>query len=260
VRGALPVRPPATVLTTNSSIVPKPPGTAPSWRGVDPVIATLAGGADAGRMRMACIALLSTALVIPRLQQPAANEPPLRIELQIGAEKHAFVDGQEAELTIAGKPVKVKATVAATRRFEGGGIAFEFPRDMAFDHDQEDNLETWTLDGNDIVILVHRHSEGAAAAIAADTLASMLTALDPEAEKAKPCKLKLGGKEFDGVQGRVEMMDGLAVMEVQAAGVRVGTGSVVLMVQRAIDDGSEASGELERVLDLLAKTFTITSK
>jgi len=229
-------------------------------RGVDPVIAARARGADAGRMRMACIALLSTALVIPRLQQPAANEPPLRIELQIGADKHAFVDGQEAELTIAGKPVKVKATVAATRRFEGGGIAFEFPRDMAFDHDEEDNLETWTLDGNDIVIHVHRHSEGAAAEIAAATLANMLTTLDPEAEKAKPCKLKLGGKEFDGVQGRVEVMDGLAVMEVQAAGLRVGTGSVVVMVQRGIENGEEASGELERVLDLLAKTFTITSK
>ncbi len=211
-------------------------------------------------MRIAAAALFSTALAFPLLQDPAAGEPPLRLGVEIDGTTHTLVDGQEVQIELGGKPTRVKVVVTPTRRLEAGGIAFEYPRGMSFEHVVRDELGMWNLHSTPVAVYVHRHRLPGAADIAKATLASMLRQTDPKAAPAVEWQVSLGGKMHSGVHGKVDVVDGAAKREFFAVGLPVGTGSVVLMVRHTIDGDGASKDELQRVLDLLATTFQVTAK
>jgi len=207
-------------------------------------------------LRTGAVALfLSVAAVVLR-QDPAA-EPPVRMKLVIDGQEHAIVEGVESEIAIGEKKSKVKVVFEPHRRFNAGGLEFDFPRAMAFEYDGSDP-ESWTLDGNDVVIHVHRHGAMKPGPVMRGTVTAMLSSLDEEAEPPVRHEWTIGGKKLQGLRGRASV--GPATIEVTAVGLDVGGDAIVLMVQDTVDDDGVQSAECKRVLEMLERTLKIAAK
>ncbi|MFY9344350.1 MAG: hypothetical protein WAT39_17795 [Planctomycetota bacterium] len=199
-------------------------------------------------------------VAVPVRQDPVASkEPPLQLTVEVDGAPHTATDGQDLTFTIAGKPVKVKVTVAPTRRFRAAGVEFDFPRDMGFAHDADANLETWTLDGDDVTVMLYRFPTGEAAEMTQSTLVGMIESLDAKAKEPEPCTLALGGKEHAGLRSRVTIGEA-ATLDTIAVGIARGEGCLLLMVQDSLDDDGKRSAQCAAVLELLAKTFVLGAK
>jgi hypothetical protein len=166
-------------------------------------------------------------------------------------------DGQEIVITVAGKEVRAKASVHANRRFEGAGVRFDFPRDMAVGTEPGAAMSQWTLDGDDCVILVNAFDDGDAADLAADVLANTLRALDAKAAPATACTVSLGGKDHAALRGRARMAG--TVIEVTSVWLVAGGKAVTLMLQDSLGDDGKATPEATRVLELLKTTFAVAA-
>lgn len=212
------------------------------------------GAADGAAMRSLLLALAPcAAFSLGRVVPDPSVEPPLRLALRIDGKVHALVDGQQATIPIGGRPTTVVVAVEPMRRFDAAGIAFDYPRSMAFEFEQDAGLTSWTLDGNDTVVLVHRHDDGEAQVLARSMLSSVVGRFDDEAEVA-PCELRLGGKLVAGFEATAVIGD--TTIRWLTAGLTVAGHAVVLTVQDSLDDGKQ-SAETKAVLELLDRTLVI---
>lgn len=188
--------------------------------------------------------------------------PPFRLQVTIDGVAREFVDGVEAVADVGGRARTVRVDVAPLRRFAAGEVAFDFPRDMAFEHEDEVGvLQIWTLEGSRITVMVHRFLFGEADDFLASTLSSMaegFAAVSDEAPaKPEPCKVMAGGVERRGQ--RIAFAIAGNDMATTAFALDVGKGCVAVMVQDTPDEDGEPSAECTRFLELLAQTFEVTA-
>jgi hypothetical protein len=187
---------------------------------------------------------------------------PLRLQVTIDGVKLDVVDGVEAVADVGGRARTLRVDVAPLRRFAAGDVAFDFPRDMAFEHQDEAGvLQIWTLEGSSITVMVHRFLVGEADEFVADTLSSMaegFAAVSDEAPaKPEPCKVIAGGVERAGQ--RIAFAIAGNEMATTAFALDVGKGCVLVMVQDIPGEDGEPSAECARFLELLATTFEVTA-
>ena len=232
-----------------------------------------------GRMRLALavaspsLFLLLAACAAPADAAPApapavaaapvldpTQPPPLRLQVTIDGVKLDVVDGVEAVADVGGRARPVRVDVAPLRRFAAGDVAFDFPRDMAFEHEDEGVLQIWTLEGSSITVMVHRFLVGEADDFIDNTLSSMaegFAAVSDEAPaKPEPCKVMAGGVERSGQ--RIAFAIAGNDMVTTAFALDVGKGCVLVMVQDMPGEDGEPSAECARFLGLLAQSFVAT--
>lgn len=207
-------------------------------------------------LRTGAVALFLSVAAVALRQDPAA-EPPVRMKLLIDGQEHAIVEGVESEIAIGEKKSKVKLVFEPHRHFNAAGLEFDFPRTMAFDYDSSEP-ESWTLDGNDVVVHIHRHGVGKVGPMMRGTLVAMLSSLDEDAEPPVRHEWTIGGKKLSGLRGRASV--GPATIEVTAVGLEVGGDAIVLMVQDTVGEDGAQSAECKRVLEMLERTLKIAAK
>src|SRR5688572_12225399 len=116
----------------------------------------------AAPMRTTLATLAGAALLGVLAPRPAldSQDPPLRVTVRIDGVEHHVDDGAEFTAVVAGKEVRAGVSVHPCRRFEQAGIRFDFPRDMAFAHEEAEGVDIWTLDGDDCVLHVQAFEAG----------------------------------------------------------------------------------------------------
>lgn len=187
----------------------------------------------------------STSFVLPHV------DPPLRVTLQIDGQEHALVNDELVTLTIDGRQRRVKATVRPTRLFDAAGVQFEFPRHFVFEQNDSETLTRWSVDGDGVTLIVFAQKNGSH-----ELAPTMLRSLSGT-EEATPTELVLAGKPHRAFA--TEVARGSVRFRFVAADLAVGTTGVLLYVQSTLDDDGATSSDSQRVLDLLAKTFVVTS-
>jgi hypothetical protein len=80
----------------------------------------------------------------------AQDEPSLKLKVTVDGEPTYVNDGDT--LRIGGKPVVIETSSVKT--FQLASLKFEYPRDFGFHHQNENTVRSWTLDGNEFVIMV----------------------------------------------------------------------------------------------------------
>jgi hypothetical protein len=204
------------------------------------------------------LGLLLSAVAIERVTTSNDGAPPLRVVLRVDGVEHVFSDGEQRELPVGDKKLRVAVAVAAERRFDAAGVRFDFPREMTFEYEQEDHAETWTLDGDDCTLLLQSFEAGEPDELAKGVLMETLDALEPSSAKPEPVAIRLGDKSFTGLRGRAVFTILEIHIELTVVGFRVGDRSVVLVVQNTTDDG-EPSTETDHMFQLLERTFEFTA-
>jgi hypothetical protein len=199
-------------------------------------------------MRSASLAAscLVAVLAVPMVRE---DPPPYLLELEVDGQRHALVDGKQVTLPIAGKELAVKVSVAPTRRFDAAGVQFEYPRDMPFEYEESEHRRTWTLDGNDVTLMLFAHRV-LLPGLAATTLQSMVPGSQPG-----DIELVLGGRAV--AASTVDRHAGGTTFRHVAVDLVLGERSLLLMLQASLADDGEPTAEFRTVLELLAKTFRL---
>jgi len=203
--------------------------------------------------------LAASSLLLATARPPAGGghvDPPLRLVLQIDGQQHRLLDGQEATLTIAGAEHKVRVAVAPTRLFDAAGVQFEFPRDTPLQFADTGAMQTWTLDGSDVVLTLHRQ-HGTRGPLAAAILSMQAEALGGATAAPAATTMDLGGTSHAAFATTLRLSS--ARLRLRAVDLEAGDASLTLVLQDSTGDDGNDSAECQRLLALLAKTFVVTA-
>lgn len=201
---------------------------------------------------LAVCCLLVTTPQDPELPRP--DPPPLRLTLQIDGQEHALLDGQQVTLTIGGEERQVKVSVAPTRRFDAAGVQFEFPRDIPVGFETGEALDTWTLDGGDVTLMLFVQKVGRAA-LAGQILQNLAAAIASDAPPPSATTIVLGGRSHSALQ--TDLRTAGVQMHHLAADLDVAGTAVTIVVQDSVDGDGAPSADAREMLDLLARTWTV---
>jgi hypothetical protein len=167
-----------------------------------------------------------------------AGEPPTRLKVEIGGQTVLIDAGQAVDVDIDGKPTRLRIAELPWRQFAEAGLRFEYPKHFPWEYEAPG---TWSLDGNNAVIIVIRADKGDAPA-PDDVLDGMQEGLEL---KKKPVRdtVVLATK-----QGRITG----SAMTSRLASSRLRTevyvlegksSSFVLMLQDSLDDEGKPTAE-----------------
>ena len=180
----------------------------------------------------------------------AAAEPPARLGLEIGGTTIEVDAGQKFNVTVDGKSQSARIVELPTRRFNEGGIRFDYPRHFAWEHDPPD---MWTLDGNNAVMILTRadRNDGSTASDLLDGMVESLGGKRPEKYR------KVG---LDTRQGRLEGLE--ATIKVGEFSIRneayvLDRGDVfaLLILQDSSDGDARDAVEFKELRKRLATTL-----
>lgn len=187
----------------------------------------------------------------------ASSKERLGLIVEIGDQRIETFAGETFTVEIAGTTVPVRITPKATKQFQNAGVSFEYPRAFSMELDKSNpGVRIWTLDGNDVVLMVQEYLvDGGLPSQAGEVAKYMVQAYGPENAKRKTVSIELGGKKLAGHR-----------IEARIAGQRLtqelfdlpskGRPRVLLVQDSPKDDGSP-SDEMRRTRELLTRTFRI---
>lgn len=214
-------------------------------------------------MRALLPSVLAAAIAVAVGRQDPEQPPPLRLTVTVGGVAHQLVDGVEQVVDVAGAPTKLRVDVAPLRRFAAAGVAFDYPRDMAFEFEETGVLQTWTLEGSDLTVMVSRFQMGEADEFVADTLGQMAANFaeieGDEPEKLEPCVVVAGGVDRAGQRVRFTIAEHPMTNTAFGIDLGKGKGCVMVMLQDSCGEDGAPSAEHEAFLALLAKSFAVTA-
>lgn len=98
--------------------------------------------------------LLSNTLLSQELKTGNYIEPKANYEININGKMYKAIEGES--ITIDANLVKPIITInqSELKRFDFSSIAFDYPKHMAYEFEQDFGYKNWTLTGNNIVILI----------------------------------------------------------------------------------------------------------
>jgi hypothetical protein len=147
--------------------------------------------------------------------------------------------------------------------FAAGGVAFDSPRDMAFEFGDDGVLQIWTLEGSDLTVMVRRIKLGTADEFVAGTLTQMAAnfaeALNDEPQTPEPCVVAVGGVDRPAQRVRFGIAEHPITTTAFGIDLGKGKGCVMVMLQDSCGADGAPSAEHEAFLALLAKSFAVTA-
>lgn len=82
-----------------------------------------------------------------------SKEPEANFEVLVNDKRYVVSEGMELSLDTLIKP-KIIIRQSGYKKFENSSLTFEYPRHLAFEFNESVGLNTWTLSGNNTVVIV----------------------------------------------------------------------------------------------------------
>ena len=184
---------------------------------------------------------------------PAAEnvEPPLNYTLKMGDQNVRRVPGTEVDIKGSFTNPKVTLIPDEHRTFTYGGVTFGYPSDFAFEADfGEKGLKTWSLDGNDSVIMLHCYETEK---VTPADMATSLKGVYGKSTKSEPTSYTFNGKELTGVRIHATVAGSTFYQDVLALPSE--KGSRLLILQDRPKEAKVSEVETNKVMKLLTETL-----
>jgi len=82
-----------------------------------------------------------------------SREPESVYEVIVNGKLYSVAEGTELKVDSLLKP-RITIRQSANRKFENSTLSFDYPKGLSFAYENEGVVRTWTLNGNDVIILV----------------------------------------------------------------------------------------------------------
>jgi len=202
----------------------------------------------------------ATGLMVYANAKPAprdpATPPPMLLELTIDGQTHDVPLGTPSTLTIHGRQVAVSIAAKPYRELAAAGVELHYPQHMAYEYDEGEGVTTYTMDGNDAVLML-QHYQGKitpaeALAFYVDGVSGMFGQANTHIGDTA---LQLAGKQVQGKRLRIMVAGNVFVQDVFAIAGPAGTLGIV--VQDTPDDDGKTTAETRAMTDMLEKSFRV---
>lgn len=190
----------------------------------------------------------------PPAIDPEAIEPPLGYSLQIAEKTVRLRAGESIKLEGTFHNPEVKLVADEYRTFSGAGISFRYPATYGFQADLDDeNVRLWTLDGNDVVILVQAFKGKLSSSNIMDNL---IASYGKENCQVTEATITLAGQMRKGQRLQAKVATTTVVQEVFS--LPAASGSLLMILQDSPNDDGTQSNDRKIVGKLLTESFAIT--
>jgi hypothetical protein len=185
-----------------------------------------------------------------------SDEPALRFELESELGTLAVAPGESFELDLGDRQLRMTLEVQPTRLLELEPLRFEYPNGYSFEYEQDDETTFWTLDGNDVVIMLQRYwIEMDGDEFLELFVDELITGYDGEDGGAVP--LELDGEVLEGRAVGIDSMG--FTMQQECFVFTTADGDLWLLVlQDTLEDDGAHTDEYEAARVLLEETFQYT--
>jgi hypothetical protein len=197
-------------------------------------------------------AILSLAAALP-LRAAEDVEPPINYTLKIGDQSTRLVPGTESEVKGNFTNPKVTLVPDEHRTFTYGGVTFSYPSNFAFEADfSEKGLKSWTLDGSDCVIMLHRYETEK---VTPKELMKSLKEAYGKNSRIEPVTHTFNGKEYSGMRIHASLADTKFFQDVIALPSE--KGSCIMILQDLPTSAKVSDAETKQVMKLLNETLKL---
>jgi hypothetical protein len=183
----------------------------------------------------------------------ASDEPPTQLRVELDGRQYVTTAGASLEVDIGGTKKKLRIDELPWRHFAQGSLQFDYPRHFPWESDPSPP-RSWTLDGNDAVIMVFEQPRGHART-ADDVAAGFEKSLGSgaPAERASAVLRTERAGTLTGVTSKVRVAANTISHEVFALGKD--DHAWLLVLQDALDERGDHSSEYIEMRQRLAATL-----
>ncbi len=187
-------------------------------------------------------------------QDAELKEPPQLFTITIDGKAHSVELGKKTSVEVNERKLSIQLKAEANRNFDFAGVTFPYPASMLFEAENDDGNYTWTLEGNDIVMMLFRFKEEVDhkdwAEIVASEYGSKKTML-------KSTTMKLAGAVCSGTQLNADVFGEKLQMEVVELPSESGTRMLVL--QDMLSERGNPSAEMVKFKKLIRSNLKLKS-
>jgi len=124
--------------------------------------------------------------------------PPQLFRLEVDGKPTPIELDKPLVVKIGDRAVTLKLTARPYRELTAGQVRLRYSRGLAFEYDQEDGVPSWSMDGSEFTIMLHKQAAGESGDLLAELVEGMLEVYDKEKTRLSDARIELDGKKFAG--------------------------------------------------------------
>lgn len=182
--------------------------------------------------------------------QTKTTKPESAFEVSINGKIYKVIEGQPLNIEGDLKSPTIKVTSLPYRLIETAGMKIQYPAEMNFAYEQSENLDNWTLNGNDVVVMIFEF----------DGDVSVDDIINETRKKFgnKNCKLsesngELGGKRFKVKSLQVKIAEQILMMDYYI--IEAGNGKTRFICIQDLFNNGQHSDEFARVFSMIGNAI-----
>ena len=177
----------------------------------------------------------------------------LSLEIEGGGKTSVEIDKPFTAM-INGKPVKMKLTANPHRSLEIGGVSLRYPRSFTFEHELDNGVHTWSIEGPATILMLIAREDQTPAAFLKAMEAGFVAQWGPTT-RVSDTELTIQGRVLKGRRLAIQVAGTSLRQDLYA--FKAGARTYFMMVQDSLtNDGKTTQGTRE-VLKLLSETLKI---
>lgn len=177
------------------------------------------------------------------------NEQKQRLEVIIDGK--TYYTNENDTLLVNNKPITIK--VAKTQIFSTDKISFEYQNHLSLETENEIELNSYTLDGDDLVISNFDFQ----VLIKTEDLANeMIKEFGKKNCKVTDAKISMNSNTFKGNKIIVTVLNSLQSIEIYKISDKNNKTQILIIHDSKNDDGSDST-EYKNAIEILNKTFVV---
>lgn len=175
-------------------------------------------------------------------------EPADKYLLKVNDQKYSIELNKYLELPDA----RYLLTIAPNKKFNYGGVHFQYPRHYAFEANLNKDYQFWTLSGNDTKILIQNYK----IIMEHESMAQMMTkSWGKENCRLGKCEMNVPNRTLNGTKVVITMKTTKISQEIYS--FKNSTGSLILILQDNMSDSGSNSPEYNALKKMFSKMLRV---
>ena len=195
-------------------------------------------------------------------EKPPRNEfvePELQLEIEFDGTKKTAELGLQTLVEVGGKQLPVTIRAKEYRTLSVTDLKFNYPRHLAFEVDTEDvpSIVIWTLDGNNVVIIVQRYPK-LVGNLTSTVVSGLIEQFGKENVDQSKVSMELAGKTRNGVRLDATLFDDVKLRQ-EVFSLSGSKYNYALILQDSLSDDGEESKEMVNAKKLLKESLELVT-
>lgn len=147
---------------------------------------------------------------------------------------------------------KIKLTIEPNKKFNYGGVHFEYPRYFTFEAKLKKHYKFWTLSGNDVKIMIHNYKVNTDHKAMAN---SLMDVFGKDKCRQVKCEMKVPNRTLHGT--KIIITTNKLKFSQEVYSFKNSTGSMLLIIQDSISASGVNTAEYSVVTKKFQKLFRV---